>query len=373
MASDMSLASFSVVTRPPFFSISRSAAAAARYHFPLNHFPLNHKYRLRMFQKEVSASLNNNIITSFPKQKRNYGVRRYSGFHFFSRRFLHAISSAHLKEEDDNSLEPSVPEVSDAKIELNLKPTSNLSSGLITGLSAVGFLETAYLTWTKLAGGSVLCPAGGDSCKSVLDSDYAMFFGFPLPLAGMLMYGVVALLAWSMRENHSTIPIEQGSKRWLLLGSTTAMATASAYLMYILQVKLGGAFCAYCVASALLSFSLLLLTLRVFTTEDLQKVAGLQLATVATVVIMFSAAFENSTSALAGSADINLLPVEPEVTTVSNSVQISLAKHLSAIGAKMYGAFWCSHCHEQKEVISGEQDLQELARISGFDLSKPSN
>lgn len=48
--------------------------------------------------------------------------------------------------------------------------------------------------------------------------------------------------------------------------------------------------------------------------------------------------------------DIDLPPLEPEVSTSSSPKELSLAKHLRSIGAKMYGAFWCSHCFEQKQV-----------------------
>ena len=48
--------------------------------------------------------------------------------------------------------------------------------------------------------------------------------------------------------------------------------------------------------------------------------------------------------------DIVIPPISPEVTHVSSSQELALAKQLKAIGAKMYGAFWCSHCFEQKQV-----------------------
>lgn len=41
----------------------------------------------------------------------------------------------------------------------------------------------------------------------------------------------------------------------------------------------------------------------------------------------------------------------PAVTTQSSSRGEQLAKRLKEAGAKMYGAFWCSHCHEQKEAF----------------------
>lgn len=33
---------------------------------------------------------------------------------------------------------------------------------------------------------------------------------------------------------------------------------------------------------------------------------------------------------------------------------MELAKRLKAAGAKMYGAFWCSHCFEQKQAFGKE-------------------
>lgn len=50
-----------------------------------------------------------------------------------------------------------------------------------------------------------------------------------------------------------------------------------------------------------------------------------------------------------------------EVTTPSSTFAVSLARHLHSIGAKMYGAFWCSHCLEQKQVIGPLQFLYNLS------------
>lgn len=43
---------------------------------------------------------------------------------------------------------------------------------------------------------------------------------------------------------------------------------------------------------------------------------------------------------------------ETEIARESSPFAVALAKHLQSIGAKLYGAFWCSHCLEQKEVPS---------------------
>ena len=53
---------------------------------------------------------------------------------------------------------------------------------------------------------------------------------------------------------------------------------------------------------------------------------------------------------LCSTDDFLLEPYETEITTESSPFAIALARHLHSIGAKMYGAFWCSHCNEQKQV-----------------------
>lgn len=232
---------------------------------------------------------------------------------------------------------------------------SKLRYGLITGLAAAGVLETAYLTWKKLYGGPVSCPLGGTGCDDVLNSEYGTIFGVPLSLVGVLAYGTVTFLAGRMATISKERAIEEeGLVQWLLLASTTAMGVASTYFMYILNVKLDGASCTYCVGSAILSVSLLMCTLVGFSSKDLRNVAGVQLAAGVSVALVLSFAFNNIESAALGSGGIDLPYMSPEVSHVSSSQEIALAKQLKAIGAKMYGAFWCSHCFEQKQMFGKE-------------------
>lgn len=44
----------------------------------------------------------------------------------------------------------------------------------------------------------------------------------------------------------------------------------------------------------------------------------------------------------------------PTVTTTSSTHAIALAKHLRKIGAKLYTAYWCPHCHSQKQRFGSE-------------------
>jgi glutaredoxin len=42
------------------------------------------------------------------------------------------------------------------------------------------------------------------------------------------------------------------------------------------------------------------------------------------------------------------------VTSTSRPGTVPLAEHLTAKGAVMYTAYWCPHCHEQKELFGKE-------------------
>lgn len=46
----------------------------------------------------------------------------------------------------------------------------------------------------------------------------------------------------------------------------------------------------------------------------------------------------------------------------SNPAKIALAQHLTQVGAKMYGAYWCHHCHQQKQMF-GKQAIAAIDYI----------
>ncbi|KAJ1403890.1 VKOR domain superfamily [Sesbania bispinosa] len=63
---------------------------------------------------------------------------------------------------------------------------TNWTYKLIAGVSGIGFLETSYLTYLKLTGSDAFCPIGGGTCSNIINSDYALVFGVPLSLIGMV-------------------------------------------------------------------------------------------------------------------------------------------------------------------------------------------
>ncbi|XP_073123362.1 thiol-disulfide oxidoreductase LTO1 [Henckelia pumila] len=221
-------------------------------------------------------------------------------------------------------------------------------------LGGVGFLETAYLTYLKFTDSDAFCPVGEGSCTTILTSDYSYVFGVPLPLFGLLAYGLVASLSLQLGAKKRVFDSGKSDNELILLGTSTSMAVASAYFLYILSTEFSGELCLYCLTSATLSFSLFFITLKSFGTQHIQKRLG-SLVSVSVLVVLALTASYNSVPPVSPSLTGMEVPyVETKVTKKSSPVALSLARHLRSIGAKVYGAFWCSHCQDQKEMFGRE-------------------
>ncbi|XP_043713815.1 thiol-disulfide oxidoreductase LTO1 [Telopea speciosissima] len=248
-------------------------------------------------------------------------------------------------------------ENADSEAEESYRPSWSLSAyKWYAGLGALGFIETGYLTYLKFTNSDAFCPVSGGSCSDILNSDYSYVFGVPLPLIGMVAYGLVASVGLHLSGKSLLSGLGETDGRLILLGSSTSMAAASAYFLYLLSTKFAGASCSYCLMSAVLSFSLFFLTLKEFGLQEIQKMVGLQLVIASAVIAALSTSYSTQATQTVStrSAEIDLQPFTIEIKTESSPLAISLAKHLHSIGAKMYGAFWCSHCLEQKEMFGRE-------------------
>ncbi|KAI7731069.1 hypothetical protein M8C21_027055 [Ambrosia artemisiifolia] len=222
------------------------------------------------------------------------------------------------------------------------------------GLGGLGFLETGYLTYAKLTGSDAFCPVGGGSCGDVLNSDYAVVYGIPLPLIGMFAYGAATFLALKLASKDLPFGMDENSGGLILLGTTTAMATASAYFLYILSTQFPGASCSYCLASVLLSFSLFLTTAKNLGWQKVRDEVGLQLCIAGLVFAALNNSYSATLSPPARFGEKFLAYFPTEIKAPSSPLALKLATHLRSVGAKMYGAFWCSHCLEQKEMFGRE-------------------
>lgn len=79
----------------------------------------------------------------------------------------------------------------------------------------------------------------------------------------MVAYGLVGAVSLQLAAKKLPFGIDESGGRLVLLGTTTSMAAASAYFLYILNTQFSGVTCSYCLVSALLSFSLFFATLKV--------------------------------------------------------------------------------------------------------------
>lgn len=241
------------------------------------------------------------------------------------------------------------------------------SRKIIGAIALLGALNTAYLTATRLFGGEAACPTSG--CQQVLSSPYATLFGQPLALFGLLAYLGMAAFAFAPLlvnpDQKKTLRNNLDNTTWLLLfAGSTAMLVFSGYLMYIMfsefVVPFGAAgICVYCIASALFALSMFLLTLFGRAWEDVGQLIFTGIV-VSLVVLIGSLAWHNiiktpASEVVEGSS-------VPPVTTVSGEAEVALARHLKSIGARMFGAYWCPHCHEQKQLF-GQPAVADIPYI----------
>ena len=255
------------------------------------------------------------------------------------------------------------------------------SRPIIGAISIAGAILTAYLTITKLSGGEVVCSAeagAAGGCGGVLNSPYAEVFGLPLSLFGCIAYvsmAIFALLPLAINAEASK-QLRKNLENWtwlLLLAGSTAMAVFSSYLMYVLATKIQS-ICYYCIGSALFSLGLLVLTILGREWEDIGQIFFTGLMVALLTVVGTLGVYANVDKPAAGVPDKNGFIVIPtddsppqapygwEITTTSGEAEIALAKHLTAIGAKKYGAFWCPHCYEQKQLF-GKEAFKEVNYI----------
>ncbi|EOA16830.1 hypothetical protein CARUB_v10005052mg [Capsella rubella] len=259
-------------------------------------------------------------------------------------------SSSEPENSEDSA--PSLSPSSSSSSTSEVSTTNSSTYNWYTVLGGIGMLDTAYLTYLKVTGSDAFCPIGGGTCGDVLNSDYAAVFGVPLPVIGFVMYGLVTALSAELGEENLPFGISKNNGRFALFGITTAMASASAYFLYILSTKLSGSSCLYCLVSAFISFCLFFLSLKL---EEIKQVVGLQTCLAILVVASLTASYSTAQP----------IPSRTEITSSSSPYAIALAKHLNSIGAKMYGAFWCSHCLEQKEMF-GKEAAKELNYVECF-------
>ncbi|MBR8831181.1 MAG: vitamin K epoxide reductase family protein [Chlorogloea purpurea SAG 13.99] len=241
---------------------------------------------------------------------------------------------------------------------------------LIGAIAVVGLIISTYLTIVEWSGGQAACPidptTGVSGCQKVAESPYSHLFGVPLSLLGMFGYlGIIVLalapLVFNAEQDKKTRnQIDQSTWLLLLIG-TTAMAVFSAYLIFTSTTVIK-ALCVYCLASAICSWLLFIMTIFGRQWEEIGQLIFTCLVVGVITLVAALGLYSGANNAIAssGKTDIPLPTVAAappygwEVSTTSGPAEIALAKHLASKGIKEYGAFWCPHCYEQKQLFGKE-------------------
>jgi uncharacterized membrane protein len=195
----------------------------------------------------------------------------------------------------------------------------------LLGIAVVGMLLTGYLTYTSLIGSSVRgCSAGG-GCDLVLTSHWAKIFGLPTAFWGFLAYAGLAGIAF----------IKRADTHWRYAWTAAALGVSFSLYLTTISLTVIQAACPYC----LTSLGLMTATLVLTTLQRPADLPGFTWKRWLTRIIPVAAVF-----IFAMHLQYVTVPEIPE-----SPIARPLADHLTAIGAKMYGASWCEHCQAQKK------------------------
>jgi uncharacterized membrane protein len=213
------------------------------------------------------------------------------------------------------------------KVVIERPPMRSSPNWPLFALSVVGVLLTTYLTWTHWTGNSVKGCSVGSSCDIVLSSKWATLFGLPTSAWGLFAYATIGAIAFIKRED----------RHWQLAWFVSLFGVLYGLYLTTISLTVLHAACPYCLTSLLLMG-----TIFGFTTSQRP-----------TKLSNFSWNSWLTKTVPAAAAVILVLHLHysgflGDAPTAEDPRAKAVAVHLAQTGAKMYGAFWCPHCQEQK-------------------------
>lgn len=203
---------------------------------------------------------------------------------------------------------------------------------LFATLAAIGVVLTLVLLWGTAGSNDLPYCSHGSGCDLVQASNWSRFLGLPLALWGLGLYALMVVLALG-------VPRLARRRFWLGLAATCG-AVASIYLT-VISVVVIEALCTYCLVSLalLLAMSALAVAGRIREQAWRPQFIG----TFAALVVAGLMHADASGVLRAGGV------VDPDLKR--------LAEHLEARGDVFYGASWCPHCQQQKDVFGAAAEF----------------
>jgi len=198
------------------------------------------------------------------------------------------------------------------------------------GLAVIGMVLAAYLTVMAWQEKLVAFCAAGSACDAVLSSRWSTLFGMPTSFWGFLTYALLAAIAWNKRSE------SQWRVAWII---SLFGLLYSLYLTWVSLFEVRAA-CPYCLSSLAL-MTAIFITVATQRPKNLSEFSwGPWLAKSAggalVIVLALHLHYAGYWGKTAG-------PEDPWIR--------GLAEHLTKTNAKFYGAGWCPHCKEQKEMF----------------------
>ena len=221
---------------------------------------------------------------------------------------------------------------------------------LLFSLALIGMALSAYLTYTAWQGKAVAGCTVGSACDVVLSSRWSTLFGLPTSFWGFLTYALLGAIAWNKQVDNQW--------KWAWVVALFGLSY-SLYLTSISFFELRAA-CPYCLAS-------LALMAAIFITVTLQKPANLPqfswrpwlTKSIGAALVLVLAVHLHYAGYLGKAPG----PEDPWIR--------GLAEHLTQTDAKFYGASWCPHCADQKELFGSSAQRIPYVECSPGGSSAP--
>lgn len=226
-------------------------------------------------------------------------------------------------------------------------PTSPPRDLLLLAAGVVGLLVSAYLAVVDLAGGTALCLAGSD-CDTVRASAFGHVAGLPVAALGVA-YFLAVLVVGAVRPGWQprVLPVLGG------------IGLGAAAVFVGLQGLVLGAWCPWCLVAdaAALAIGVRALWPRPVRSRSGRDVGhasvvpfwGIAGAALAVAVLVLGYAANPSMAADQGVAGAGTTASQRSGSSQAHLT--ALADHLRESGAVVYGAYWCPHCQEQKQMF----------------------
>ncbi len=239
---------------------------------------------------------------------------------------------------------------------------------IIAILSTIGLVDTGSITlknWGLFP--SLSCPGIQNGCEKVLNSPWGTLFEnnqihIPLSLAGFITYLSILVITIILSLNLIS-PKENLHKFlwWLIFLISCASSTFSILLINIMFFKIQ-AYCFFCILSAILSFSIFIISMigANFESREPMIFRGCMI-TISVLLggLIWSNNVDPSNALDVPSPTENVSPI---ITTSSSPQKVKFAKFLKDNNIVLYSAYWCPHCHDQKQLF-GKEAVKELKLV----------